>query len=88
MVYIVTVTAVYDHGCVGVFSQLEDAQEHVRRLWLESDGHHGFRIEQVPVDFPLATDTAGWRSKPRPPTPIPRVEMVPWSDDRRWTERT
>jgi hypothetical protein len=53
VVYIVTLTAVYDHGAVGVYTTLDAAKARAAELWGESDGHHDFRIDVVTVDEPL-----------------------------------
>ncbi len=49
-IYVVTLTAVYDHGCLGVFTSLDDAKNHCREMWAESDGHHNFRIDKMVLD--------------------------------------
>jgi len=54
--YLVTVTAVYDHGCYGVYSTLEAAKDRCEELWKKSDGHHRFRIDSVVLDEPKDYD--------------------------------
>lgn len=53
MVYIVTMYAVYDHGCGGVFETREAAEAHARALAADSDGHHDFHIGELPLDEPI-----------------------------------
>ncbi len=55
-IYVVTLTAVYDHGCLGVFTDLETAKAHCQNLWAESDGHHSFRIDTVTLDRPIDSE--------------------------------
>ena len=38
--FVVTLEAVYDHGCLGVFTNLEAAKTYCRNQWAQSDGHH------------------------------------------------
>lgn len=47
ILYLVTMEAVYDHGCVGVYDTLDAAYERARDLFEHSDGHHSFRVEKV-----------------------------------------
>lgn len=56
-VWIITMTAVYDHGCAGVFTTRQAAVEHAEALNLDSDGHHDWRVEPFTLDEPI--DIAG-----------------------------
>lgn len=49
-IYLVTPTAVYDHGTGGAFSRLEAARSHAEALLADSDGHHDIRIDEVELD--------------------------------------
>ncbi len=53
-IYVVTLTAVYDHGCFGVFTTLDAATARCRELWDVSDGHHDYRIDVLPLDTPVS----------------------------------
>lgn len=51
MVYLLIPEAVYDHGVIGVFSTREAAEEQAALFWQDSDGHHGLRVEEWPIDM-------------------------------------
>lgn len=55
-VWIVTMVAMYDHGCGGVFTSEDAAREHAQALADDSDGHHDFRIERLRLDAPVWLD--------------------------------
>ncbi len=82
--YVVTLTAVYDHGCLGVFTDLDAALAHCRAQWAESDGHHSFRIDQVALDQPIMSEVLGtgqagtWAAKRRDSlTPDEYIKTTP-----------
>lgn len=64
-VWIVTMNAVYDHGCGGVFSSEDAARGHAQALADDSDGHHDFRIERLTLDDPVWLDGRwlGWTKR-------------------------
>lgn len=49
-VYITTMQAVYDHGTAGVFTTFDDAVEHAKAVYDDSDKHHRVRIDEVELD--------------------------------------
>ena len=49
-VYVLTITAVFDHGCCGVFTSRAAAVAHADNLFAVSDGHHTFRVDAVELD--------------------------------------
>lgn len=51
MVYLLTPTSVYDHGCLGIFTTKDAALERAARLYERSDGFHRIRVDEVPMDF-------------------------------------
>ena len=55
-IFIATAEAVYDHGCVGVFTTEKAAVDHCYTLWTESDGHHDFRIDEAELDAPRSPE--------------------------------
>lgn len=55
-VYVLIATAVYDHGCMGAFTDREHAREWGERLFAQSDRHHQFRIDEFELDDPPAPD--------------------------------
>lgn len=61
-----------------------DASEYVlypwSELWVESDGHHHFRINEMPLDAPVPArefQLSSYGYKVTGPMPNP-VEFVPW----------
>lgn len=52
-VYVITMEAVYDHGCGGVFTTRGAAETYARALADDSDGYHDFRVEEYPIDHPV-----------------------------------
>lgn len=53
LLYVLTKVGVYDHGCAGVFDNLVAAEAHATSLWRDSDGYHGYRVDQVPLNYPI-----------------------------------
>jgi len=49
-VWVLILTAVYDQGVYGVFSDKQKAIDYAEHLLDESDYHHTFRIERWTVD--------------------------------------
>lgn len=81
-VYVLTMTAVYDQGCAGVFVSKEDAVDHARAMWEDSDGHHRFRINEVRVDAPVWLSGRKIRPDATPRGAMVPIEFIPWEDDR------
>lgn len=52
-VWLITMTAVYDHGCAGIFTSREAAVAHAQHLQCTSDGHHTFRVEPFRLNDPI-----------------------------------
>lgn len=52
-VYTLTVQGVYDHGCVGIFTDLDNAKTAAQEMLDKSDGYHDIRIEEMRIDVPL-----------------------------------
>lgn len=48
--YLLTLTGVYDHGALGLFTDPKDAEDYARELYDKSDGHHGFRLQNLELD--------------------------------------
>lgn len=59
MLYLVVMEAVYDHGSGGIFTTREAAEAHVRALDADSDGHHGWRIDEIEADTPIFVEPRG-----------------------------
>lgn len=81
MVYVLTMTAVYDHGCCGVFSDRISAEAHANALHAASDGHHGFRIDEMQMDAPIIAGLRlqQWTGDRKPQHPTTTPDFVPWS---------
>lgn len=75
-IWLVTMVAVYDHGCAGVFSTERAAVAHAAALDAESDGHHTWRVDELRLDEPLTAEPLGLSThRPRSAPPV-------WSADR------
>lgn len=48
--YVLVATAVYDHGVIGVYSSEQLAKDAAEEIWVNTDGHHVFRIVVVEPD--------------------------------------
>jgi hypothetical protein len=59
VMYLLTMTAVYDHGCAGVFTTREAAIAQAERFYADSDRHHTFRIDRVLLDEPIDVSGRG-----------------------------
>jgi hypothetical protein len=44
--FVLIAEAIYDQGVVGIYENLDEAKAVAEELWRDSDGHHGFRIEE------------------------------------------
>jgi hypothetical protein len=45
-VHVLVATAIYDHGVVGVYKSRESAIAAANEIWLRTDGHHAFRVDE------------------------------------------
>lgn len=80
LVYVLTKTGVYDHGCAGVFGSEQKAREHAKVCWDASDGYHGYRIDELKFDDPVdMTEGVSWmdRKNGREEPPIEVNYLVP-----------
>lgn len=83
VVYVLTMEAVYDHGCGGVFTSRAAAEAHAQALYEDSDRHHDFRIDEVHLDTPVwlpgrgKAAFAGQRQRPTRPQP---TSFVAWEE--------
>lgn len=50
IVYLLTMTAVFDQGACGIFFERTSAERHAANLHAVSDGHHQFRIDEMELD--------------------------------------
>lgn len=48
--YLLTLTGIYDHGVLGVFTKPDDARSYAKELHEKSDGYHEFRLEEIELD--------------------------------------
>lgn len=80
IVYLLTMSAVYDHGSAGIFTTRETAEEHARALDARSDGHHDWRINEMLLDEPVEPD-ATFGNPARRRYPDITLEFVPRSNN-------
>lgn len=88
-IYLITRTAIYDHGVIGVFTSLEDAKAFTERWTAEhvptsewdynadGDGHHRFRIDQYELNGEKVATVAVWGTRNQRRVPDGVYEWLP-----------
>ena len=76
--FVLIAEAIYDQGVIGIYETLDEAMAMAEELWRDSDGHHGFRIEErsmgVTCDvFPRQTSSVPEYQRFAKGTPAVRV---------------
>lgn len=75
--YVLVPFAIYDHGVAGVFETREEAEKVAEILWRDSDGHHGWRIDECEVGVVYDPVVRFMYESSKPTTKPPEIEFVP-----------
>jgi hypothetical protein len=81
-VYVVTMTALFDQGCAGVFSTKAAAVAHAEAMIADSDHHHDFRVDEMVVDSPVWLSGRWFVVPGRVRDRTPEVTFVEWGEAR------